>query len=59
MWCWYLTTQCYGATCLQVRSIFVGGLPESVNEQKLQEVFKVFGEIEKIMLPYSKEDPTK
>ena len=48
-----------GPGCLQVRSIFVGGLPESVNEQKLQEVFKVFGEIEKIMLPYSKEDPNK
>lgn len=47
------------SVCLQVRSIFVGGLPESVNEQKLHDVFKAFGEIEKIMLPYSKEDPTK
>lgn len=44
---------------MQVRSIFVGGLPESVNEEKLQNAFKVFGEIEKIMLPYSKDDPTK
>lgn len=30
---------------LQVRSIFIGGLPESVNEEKLQNVFKVFGEV--------------
>lgn len=29
----------------QVKSIFVGGLPETVSEEKLQDVFKVYGEV--------------
>lgn len=37
-------TQCW-RLCLQVKSIFVGGLPATVNEDKLQEVFKAYGEV--------------
>jgi len=29
----------------QVKSIFVGGLPDTVSEEKLQDVFKVYGEV--------------
>ncbi|KAF8067182.1 LIF2 [Scenedesmus sp. PABB004] len=42
-----------------VRSVYVGGLPGSVTEEKLTELFKGYGEIEKVMLPYSKDDPSK
>lgn len=30
---------------LQVKSIYVGNLPESVTEAKLRDVFKAYGEV--------------
>eukprot|EP00775_Hariotina_reticulata_P004666 gene4666-4919_t len=42
-----------------VKAVYVGGLPETVTEDKLRDLFKAYGEVEKVMLPYSKDDPSK
>eukprot|EP00879_Flechtneria_rotunda_P010539 GHRR01011019.1.p1 GENE.GHRR01011019.1~~GHRR01011019.1.p1 ORF type:complete len:456 (+),score=156.94 GHRR01011019.1:1169-2536(+) len=43
----------------KVKAVYVGGLPDTVSEDKLRDIFKAYGEVEKVMLPYSKDDPTK
>ncbi|GMH39473.1 hypothetical protein BSKO_07371 [Bryopsis sp. KO-2023] len=35
----------------QVKSVYVGNLPESVTEAKLRDIFKAYGEVEKVVLP--------
>eukprot|EP01026_Neomeris_dumetosa_P059651 TRINITY_DN5575_c0_g1_i8.p1 TRINITY_DN5575_c0_g1~~TRINITY_DN5575_c0_g1_i8.p1 ORF type:complete len:613 (-),score=154.95 TRINITY_DN5575_c0_g1_i8:108-1946(-) len=41
----------------RVRSVYVGNLPETINEDMLREVFAKYGEIEKVVLPSCKEEP--
>eukprot|EP00877_Chromochloris_zofingiensis_P001788 jgi/Chrzof1/1160/Cz01g42230.t1 len=43
----------------KVKSIYVGNLPPTVTDTKLRDIFGAYGEIEKVMLPPSKDDPTK
>lgn len=40
----------------QIKSVFVGQLPETATEEKLKELFTSFGAIERVVIPAARED---
>eukprot|EP00210_Caulerpa_lentillifera_P003170 g3029.t1 len=39
----------------KVKSIYVGNLPDTVTEMKLRDMFKAYGDVEKVVLPYARD----